>query len=105
MNTKPKLWTKDYIIFCLASLLMLFAFYSLVSTLPLYLDEYLHATKGQIGLILSFYALAALLLRPFSGYALDAWGRKGVFMFGFFIFSLQLTPASRQRRLSKGSLF
>lgn len=88
MNTKPKLWTKDYIIFCLASLLMLFAFYSLVSTLPLYLDEYLHATKGQIGLILSFYALAALLLRPFSGYALDAWGRKGVFMFGFFIFSL-----------------
>ncbi|MCK9315999.1 MAG: MFS transporter [Verrucomicrobia bacterium] len=88
MNTTPRLWTKDYIVFCLTSLLMLFAFYSLVSTLPLYLDEYLHATKGQIGLILSFYAVGALLLRPFCGYALDVWGRKGVFLSGFFIFCL-----------------
>lgn len=88
MNTTPRLWTKDYIVFCLTSLLMLFAFYSLVSTLPLYLDEYLHATKGQIGLILSFYAVGALLLRPFCGYALDVWGRKGVFLTGFFIFCL-----------------
>jgi MFS family permease len=88
MNTTPRLWTKDYIVFCLTSLLMLFAFYSLVSTLPLYLDEYLHATKGQIGLILSFYAVGALLLRPFCGYALEVWGRKGVFLSGFFIFCL-----------------
>ncbi|HQC42693.1 MAG TPA: MFS transporter [Verrucomicrobiota bacterium] len=88
MNTTHRLWTKDYTVFWLTSLLMLFAFYSLVSTLPLYLDEYLHATKGQIGLILSFYAVGALLLRPFCGYALDVWGRKGVFLSGFFIFCL-----------------
>ncbi|MBO4795768.1 MAG: MFS transporter [Verrucomicrobia bacterium] len=87
MNSEAKLWTPNYILFCSASLIMFFAFYSTVSTLPIYLDDYLHAEKSQIGLILSSYALAAVLLRPFCGYALDSWGRKNVFMSGFLVFS------------------
>ena len=81
-----KLWTKDYIIFCLSSLVMFFAFYSLISALPVYLHDELLARNWEVGFVLSAYALAAVLLRPFCGYALDAWGRKWVFMSGFLVF-------------------
>ena len=83
-----KLWTKDYIIFCLSSLVMFFAFYSLISALPVYLHDELLARNWEVGFVLSAYALAAVLLRPFCGYALDAWGRKWVFMSGFLVFCL-----------------
>ena len=86
--TQERLWTRDFTIFCVSSLVMFFAFYSLVSALPVYLSEELHAENWEIGVVLSSYAFAALLLRPFCGYALDAWGRKWIFLIGFFIFSV-----------------
>ena len=66
-----------------------FAFMVLTPLLPLYLSEEFGATKDEIGLVLSGYALTALLIRPFSGFFVDSFPRKIVLlicMFLFFIF-------------------
>lgn len=86
---ESKLWNRNFILSCIGNFLMFFSFYLLVPILPIYLDETFSASKSAIGAILSFYALTALLIRPFSGYIVDSFSRKMVLMvcyFGFFIF-------------------
>lgn len=54
--------------------------------LPLYLDEQFHADKDIIGIVLSGYVIATLLIRPFSGFIVDTFNRKKVLMLCFFAF-------------------
>ena len=54
--------------------------------LPLYLSEEFGADKDTIGLVLSGYTLAALLVRPFSGYLVDSFPRKVVLLVSYFLF-------------------
>ena len=76
---KNKLWTKDFTLIALANLLMAIAFYFMVPILPVFLSDSFSATESQIGLVLSFYTIAALLIRPFAGYALDVIGRYSIY--------------------------
>ena len=84
-----KLWTSNYLKVWSANFMLNFAFMVLTPLLPLYLSEEFGATKDEIGLVLSGYALTALLIRPFSGFFVDSFPRKIVLltcMFLFFIF-------------------
>ena len=66
-----------------------FAFYLLTPLLPLYLSETFGATKDTIGIVLSGYTVAALIVRPFCGYVVDSFSRKKVLMLclsGFAVF-------------------
>jgi len=85
-----KLWTKDFILLGLASLLMSTGFYFLMPTLPIYIVDKLHAHKGQVGYVLAAYTLSALIIRPFTGYVVDRVGRKWVFIISFLLFALTL---------------
>lgn len=87
MDIKDKLWTRNFTLIGIANLLMAIAFYFLLPTLPLYLKDKLNATPSQVGFVLSFYTIAALLIRPFIGYAIDTFGRKLIYLFSFVIFS------------------
>ena len=87
MKMKSKLWTKDFTLITLANLLMAIAFYFMVPILPVFLTDHFSATEGQIGLVLSFYTVAALLIRPFAGYALDAVGRYSIYVISLLLFS------------------
>ena len=92
-----RLWNANYIKVMTANFSLFFAFYVLTPLLPLYLSEQFHATKDVIGLVLSGYTITALLVRPFSGYIVDAFDRKRVLMlcfFGFFIFFAGYLAAS-----------
>ena len=71
-----------------ANFTLFFAFYVLSPLLPLYLSEHFGATKDVIGLVLSGYTITALLLRPFSGYVVDAFPRKTVLMIAFGTFAI-----------------
>ncbi len=82
-----KLWTKDFTLITLANLLMAVAFYFMVPILPVFLSDRFSATEIQIGLVLSFYTIAALLIRPFAGYALDAIGRYSIYVISLLLFS------------------
>lgn len=77
--------------------LLYFAFYLLTPLLPLYLSETFGATKDTIGIVLSGYTVAALIIRPFSGYVVDSFSRKKVLMIclgSFFIFFAGYIAAS-----------
>ena len=90
MNQNPgiRLFSLNFIYLTLSVFLISTAFYILMPTLPVYLQEVLHATKQQVGLIIGVYTLAALLVRPFSGYLLDSFGRKMIFLSTIMVFSL-----------------
>ena len=76
-----RLWNSEYIKVMTANFSLFFAFYILTPLLPIYLSEHFGATKDVIGLVLSGYAVAALLFRPFSGYIVDSFNRKKVLVF------------------------
>ena len=89
MNSKVKLWNANYIKVMTTNFLLYFAFYLLTPLLPLYLSETFGATKDTIGIVLSGYTVAALIVRPFCGYVVDSFSRKKVLMLclsGFAVF-------------------
>lgn len=69
-----------------SNFLLFFAFYLLTPLLPIYLDREFSADKHEIGIVLSGYVVAALLVRPFSGFMVDCFNRKKVLMLCFFVF-------------------
>ena len=89
MNSKEKLWNANYIKVMTTNFLLYFAFYLLTPLLPLYLSATFGATKDTIGIVLSGYPVAALIVRPFCGYVVDSFSRKKVLMLclsGFAVF-------------------
>ncbi len=81
-----RLWNKEYLKVMACNFLLFFAFYLLTPLLPLYLDEQFHTDKDTIGLVLSGYVVATLLIRPFSGFVVDTFDRKRVLTLCFFVF-------------------
>lgn len=85
-HTLERLWNIDYLKAMGGNFLLFFSFYLLTPLLPIYLDEQFGADKDLIGLVLSGYVIAALLVRPFSGFIVDTFNRKKVLMLCFFFF-------------------
>jgi len=86
---KSELWNPNYIKVLFTNFTISFSFYLLTPLLPLYLSENFGATKDVIGLVLSGYTMAALLVRPFSGYLADSFPRRKVLLISlslYFIF-------------------
>lgn len=75
-----KIFHKGFILACCFNFLFFMAFYMLIPVLPQYLLEDLHAGKGVTGVLLSIYVLSALAVRPWSGYIVDTYPRKKVFL-------------------------
>ncbi|MDR3350154.1 MAG: MFS transporter [Prevotellaceae bacterium] len=84
---KERLVTTNYCFILTANFLLYFGFYLLLPVLPFYLSEIFHAGAGATGIILACYTLAALIIRPFSGFLLDTFARKPLYLFAFFIFT------------------
>lgn len=82
---KEKLWNSNYLKVWCSNFLMYFAFMLLTPLLPLYLSETYGADKQLIGLVLSGYAVAALCIRPFSGFFVDSFPRKTVLLLFYFL--------------------
>ena len=55
-------------------------------TIPLYLTEMLGIEESHVGIVLSSYVLAMLFTRPFSGYLVDVFPRKALYLIGLSIF-------------------
>ena len=83
---KDKLVTSSYYFILAANFLLYFGFWLLIPVLPFYLSEVFSAGNSTIGIILSCYTVAALCIRPFSGYFLDSFARKPLYLMAYFIF-------------------
>ena len=88
-DQKPLLWTKNFILLCLSSLTFCLAFHSLVPTLPIYIQEQ-GGSSGLAGLAMAALTVAAVIIRPIAGWALDKYGRKIILLIGLLVF---LIPA------------
>lgn len=84
---KDRLATPSYCFILAANFLLYFGFWLLIPVLPFYLSEVFRAGNSTIGIILSCYTIAALCIRPFSGYLLDSFARKPLYLLSYFIFT------------------
>jgi MFS family permease len=88
IEVRPKLFTGNYLKVWVANFMMYFSFYFVTPLLPLYLRDVFDADKAMIGLVLSGYSVAALVIRFFSGYIVDRFSRKKVLLIGYASFAL-----------------
>lgn len=84
---KDKLFTTDYFLIVAANFMQGFGFWLILPVLPFYLSEVFGASNATIGMVLSCYIVAALSIRPFSGFLLDTLARKPLYLIAYFIFT------------------
>ena len=83
-----RMWNKDFILLIVSNFLMYITYYAVISALPIYLVSELHATKSQVGLVVAAYTIASVLIRPFSGFALDRFSRRMVFLIALVVYTM-----------------
>lgn len=91
LEMKEKLWNGGYCRAMVGNFMLFFSFYILTPLLPIYLDAEFAADKDVMGLVLSGYVVAALVVRPFSGFIVDTFDRKRVLAICFFFFFILFT--------------
>jgi MFS family permease len=83
-----QLWNRNFTLLTFSNFFMCSAYYSLISTLPVYISTELHSPKSVVGLVLASYIVAAVLIRPFTGFGLDKYGRKKIFLLALLFYAL-----------------
>ena len=82
---KERLFTSSYIFILAANFLLFFGFWILIPVLPFYLRETYNCPAAVLGPILSCYTVSGLCIRPFSGFLMDKFPRKPIYIFCYFI--------------------
>lgn len=80
---KAKLWSLGYLNVCIANFLMACSFNLLMPSIPLYITEQLGVPQTKTGIVLASYAIAVMMIRPFSGYMVDMFSRKKLLLLSF----------------------
>lgn len=83
--TKDRLFTKSYICILAANFLLFFGFWILIPVLPFYIRETYMCPASVLGAVLSCYTVSELCVRPFSGYMMDSFRRKPLYIFFYFV--------------------
>ncbi|MBR6285565.1 MAG: MFS transporter [Bacteroidaceae bacterium] len=84
---KDKLLTPSYALIMAANFLLYFGFWMLVPLLPFYLKEVFGCTETAVGVVLCIYTISALCIRPFSGFLMDTFQRKPLYLLCYFAFT------------------
>lgn len=87
-DTQDKLLNKNFCLLTISNFLTFFAFYMILPILVFYLTEDFGVNKAEAGIIISCFTVATLLVRPFSGYFLDVYSRKPIYLISFILFTL-----------------
>lgn len=83
--TKEKIWTKDFVLICLANFFIFLGFQMTLPTIPLFVKD-LGGNDQLIGFVVGIFTFSALLLRPYAGMSLETKGRGFVYLVGLAIF-------------------
>ena len=83
---KDKMFSPSFCYILAANFLLFFAFYLILPILAFYLEEQFAADKTMIGVVLSCYTIACLCIRPFSGFLLDTFARRPLYLAAYFAF-------------------
>ena len=82
-----KLWTRDLVLIILVNLLVFTNHIMSLSTFPYYIQS-LGGTEAVAGACAAFFALVAVVVRPFVGWWLDNGARRAVLILGLLLLGL-----------------
>ncbi|RAR44975.1 MFS transporter [Paenibacillus sp. MDMC362] len=85
MNTKQRLWTKEFITLMVSNLFLFLTLQMMLTTLPAYAKEAFMASPLQISLITSVFAFSAIASRFVSSKALEKGKLRLLLYVGLFI--------------------
>lgn len=88
MSQEPKIWTKSFISISMTQFLIFLSFYTLMTTLPIYVIDNLGGTEAEGGLVVTAMLLAAIIVRLFSAKLLDKTGKKRGLLISVTIFAV-----------------
>lgn len=77
--SQERIFTSGFLTIALVNMVMFMGFQMTTTGIPVYADS-IGATPLEVGLVTTCVTLSALAVRPFSGMALDRFGRKGLFI-------------------------
>ncbi len=81
------MFTRDFILVFLAYFAYMFAFFTLVPTLPVYLAG-LGSNEGEIGTLIGIYSISALVSRLLAGGAISRYSEKSVMIVAALLFAV-----------------
>jgi MFS family permease len=87
MSADAPLFTRPFVVTCLATFFFYLSFYLILPVMPLYLAA-MGGTSFQIGLIIGLFSFMAMVLRPPAGWIIDMRGHRVVLVAGMAIFML-----------------
>lgn len=82
------IWTKSFISISLTQLLIFTIFYTLLTTLPLYVIQHMGRSQSDGGLVVTVMLVAAIIVRPFSAKVLDLVGKKKTLVMSVILFAI-----------------
>lgn len=85
---KEKLWTKDFCAITIISFIIFFVFYILLTLLPIYISDRLHASPDKAGLLVTLFLIAAIVIRPFAGQWVGKYSNKAILVLSSLAFLL-----------------
>ncbi|MDR2825287.1 MAG: MFS transporter [Deltaproteobacteria bacterium] len=89
VSTQPfPLWTKGFIMICLAHVCMTVGFYASMPVYAMFLEDRFTITGIALGAAVACYTASAILFRMPAGYCLDAFGRKRIYLASYILFGL-----------------
>ncbi|EKN63716.1 major facilitator superfamily protein [Neobacillus bataviensis LMG 21833] len=87
-QTRPKLWTKDFIIVSTINFLITVIFYLLIVIIGKYAVDQFQASTSQAGLVTGIFIIGSLIGRLFTGRFIESLGRKKTLYIGLIFFIL-----------------
>jgi MFS family permease len=88
-RSKEKIWSRDFIMICMANFFIFLGFQMTMPTIPLFVNH-LGGNDQLVGFVVGIFTFSALLVRPNAGKLLETKGRRFVFLIGLSIFVLSL---------------
>ncbi len=81
--SKPKLWTKDFLIVSIANFFLYFTFFLLIATITVFATENFEATPSEAGLSVWNFRTRYTCCTAFCGRSIEQVGRKKMLYIGF----------------------
>ena len=73
-----------------ANFMLFLSFYAIMPVLPYFLEQVFNATDSVIGIVISTYSVACILIRPFSGWMLDTMRRRPIYLAAYAVFMVAM---------------
>ena len=86
--SKPKLWTKDFIITAMINFFLTMVFYLLIVIMAVYASNEYHASTSLAGLVTGIFIIGTLIGRLLAGRNIELIGRRKTLFIGLILFTV-----------------